>query len=104
MQDAERVVVVAGKDDELMVGQGSCSNPNEESVLRCDWGRNEPIKSRDGSTEVAGCLRVDPPPLGAQCPSVLDAYRHDHPSHILKRRLVERRLTVGRPNAEVDDP
>ncbi len=44
MKHPEEVVVVAGKDSELMVGNSRPLKPDEETVLGYGWRRYEPRK------------------------------------------------------------
>ena len=63
VQDAERVVVIAGKDDERVIRDSAARDPHKEAMLGGRGSRDEPRQLAQGLPHARDGLSVQPPPV-----------------------------------------
>lgn len=99
VQDAERVVIVAGDRDGLMIGEDLRIEPNKQPMLREQRGCNVTRQPRQCASHPRPRLDVQPPALPVRAPTNLVTKRLHMLAHVLEGRFIEGRLRHRHGNA-----
>ena len=104
MQDAEGHIVVAGNDNQLMVGADARFEPDEQPMLGNRRRRDEARQAVERSPHARTGFAMPPPILAVSFPPPSEAYRLHMLHNMRERGFVERRSGLAHILAEIDDP